>query len=135
MLAALLAGSACLLLLIAVVAARLLRARRARLAHADQEAAARRQHALEEADRRDRALRAKYSPDEDLAHRLITRIVWKGETAEQLRDSFGPPAALDSLSSETAPRELWKYHPAGEGHYYLQVTLEYGLVTSWSQEK
>ena len=72
-------------------------------------------------------LRAKYG-DEALVQRIMRRSLWRGQTMEQLLDSIGPPASMDSNLLKTRKREVWKYHPSGKGRYRTRVTLDDDLV-------
>jgi hypothetical protein len=72
-------------------------------------------------------LRGKYG-DESVVQRIISKTLWQGETAEQVRDSVGLPSSMDNNLLKTRKREVWKYHPHGRGRYRLRVTLDNDVV-------
>ena len=60
------------------------------------------------------------------AERIIKRMVWIGMTAEQLRESWGPPEDINTTVTALSKREQWVY----KRHYVYIID---GLVTSWQQ--
>jgi hypothetical protein len=78
-------------------------------------------------------LRQKYG-DEETVRRILRRVLWQGETAEQLLDSIGNPVSTDNKVMATRRREVWKYRPAGRNRYSLRVTLDDGIVIGWDQK-
>ena len=87
-----------------------------------------------EARKRRRAtLLAKYG-DPDIVEKIMSRSFWQGQTEEQLNDSLGKPADIESRVMKTKHRQIWKYHPAGKNRYLLRVTLENGAVVGWEQK-
>jgi hypothetical protein len=60
--------------------------------------------------------------------------VWQGQTAEQLRDSLGEPAARDDKLLKTIKREVWKYNRTGVNRYRLRITLDNDIVTTWDHK-
>lgn len=79
-------------------------------------------------------LMKKYGHDKDLVDRLIRKTIWMGETAEQLRDSLGSPAAIDHKQLKTKRVEVWKYGRISKTRFKLRVTLENGSVTAWEHK-
>lgn len=79
-------------------------------------------------------LMAKYGGDEKLVQALLTQTIWQGMTAEQLRDSWGEPAAIEQKVMKTRVREVFKYRPLGRNRFRDKVTLEDGLITGWEQK-
>lgn len=77
--------------------------------------------------------RKKYT-DEALAWRITRGEYWPGQTTEQLRDSLGPPAAVDNILLKTMKREVWKYYRSGVNRYRLRITLDNDKVASWDQK-
>ena len=72
-------------------------------------------------------LRGKYG-DESVVQHIMSKTLWQGETAEQVRDSIGLPSSMDNNLLKTRKREVWKYHPHGRGRYRLRVTLDNDVV-------
>jgi hypothetical protein len=72
-------------------------------------------------------LRGKYG-DESIVQHIMSKTLWQGETAEQVRDSIGMPSSMDNNLLKTRKREVWKYHPHGRGRYRLRVTLDNDVV-------
>lgn len=72
-------------------------------------------------------LRGKYG-DESVVQHIMSKTLWQGETAEQVRDSIGLPSSVDNNLLKTRKREVWKYHPHGRGRYRLRVTLDNDVV-------
>jgi hypothetical protein len=78
-------------------------------------------------------LRNKYG-DEGIVQNILARRFWAGQTAEQLTDSLGPPAATDRKFLKTKNRDIWKYHRKGTNRYALRITVEDGFVTAWDKK-
>lgn len=78
-------------------------------------------------------LRDKYG-DEAIVQRILERIPWQGQTAEQLRDSVGSPVSIDNKVMATRKREVWKYKPSGRNRYALRITLDDDVVIGWDQK-
>lgn len=72
-------------------------------------------------------LRTKYG-DEEIVQRILRHLYWQGQTAEQLRDSLGLPASVDTGQLKTRKREVWKYHQTGKNRYRLRITLDDDVV-------
>ena len=85
------------------------------------------QKQLENQRRRIEYLRAKYG-DEAAVDCIMRRILWKGETAQQLIDSLGNPLSVDIKMMATRKREVWKYQQIGRGRYALRITLDNDVV-------
>ncbi len=77
---------------------------------------------------------AKYGHTED-AKRIISRKVWVGETAEQLRDSLGTPEDIDEKVLKTKRKEIWKYDRKGVNRFGLKFTVENGVVVGWDEKQ
>ena len=86
----------------------------------------------EQAEARAQELWVKYGSAE-LVGRLLGREYWQGQTAEQLRDSLGPPHDIDERVMKTRTRETWKYGHRGGNRYVLRVVLEDGVVVGWTE--
>lgn len=78
-------------------------------------------------------LMAKYG-DPSVVDRIMRKMFWQGQTPEQLRDSLGSPADIDSKVMKSRSRQVWKYHPAGKNRYRLRITLDDGYVVGWDQK-
>jgi hypothetical protein len=78
-------------------------------------------------------LRAKYR-DETIVQGILSHRFWQGQTAEQLSDSLGKPAAVDNKVVKASRRDIWKYNPHGTNRYSLRITLENDIVTGWDQK-
>lgn len=78
-------------------------------------------------------LHTKYR-DEAIVQRILSGQPWQGETAAQLFDSLGMPAAVDNNLLKTRKRDIWKYYPNGANRYRLRVTLDDDIVASWEQK-
>lgn len=85
--------------------------------------------ASREADRL-RMVEDKYSGE--TASRISQKMFWQGQTADQLRDSLGPPHAVDVKLLKTRRREIWKYHNYEAHRYRTRITLDDGIVTTWT---
>lgn len=73
--------------------------------------------------------------DPEIVERLITKTLWKGQTAEMVIDSFGEPLKKDTKALKTKTLETWKYSKIREGSYAIRITLEEGVVTMWDIKK
>ena len=78
-------------------------------------------------------LMAKYG-DEKVVDALLTQTIWQGMTAEQLRDSWGEPIAVEQKVMKTRVREVFKYKPLGKNRFRDKVTLDDGVITGWDQK-
>lgn len=80
-----------------------------------------------------RYLRDKYQ-DEDVVQKILARMIWIGQTSEQLTDSLGYPAATDQKLLKTKTRDIWKYRHQGANRYGLRITVENDEVTGWDSK-
>jgi len=72
--------------------------------------------------------------DPSIVEKIMKRMFWQGQTAEQLRDSLGAPEDIDSKVMKTRSRHVWKYHSTGKNRYGLRITLDDGCVVGWDQK-
>jgi len=72
--------------------------------------------------------------DEKLIENLLDEKFWRGQTAEQLRDSLGEPLDIDQKALKTKVKEVWKYEQTGKNRYGLKIKLEDGVVVGWDQK-
>lgn len=79
--------------------------------------------------RRENRLRARYSGQ--TLNDLIGKVIWEGETAEQVRDSLGPPVEIETQARKTKHKEVWKYGHEGGNRFRLRITLDDGQVVGW----
>jgi hypothetical protein len=68
---------------------------------------------------------------EALAQQIMQKRYWQGQTSEQLRDSLGPPVAIDHALLKTRKREIWKYEQRGKNRFGLRITLDDDFVAGW----
>jgi hypothetical protein len=78
-------------------------------------------------------LRDKYQ-DESVAQKILAKMVWIGQTAEQLTDTLGHPAATDHNQLKTKTRDIWKYRYQGTNRGELRIIVENGEVTGWDSK-
>lgn len=78
-------------------------------------------------------LKAKYKSD-SVVQRILNSEIWPGQSAAQLIDSRGEPAAKDEKVLKTKRREVWKYDEIRKNQYALRITVENGKVASWEQK-
>ncbi len=81
-------------------------------------------------DERLRMVSDKYSGE--TASLIAQKMFWRGQTAEQLRDSLGLPEAIDVKLLKTKRREIWKYGHYEANRYSTHITLDNGTVTTWT---
>ena len=66
-----------------------------------------------------------------VVQKILAKEWWEGQTAEQLTDSIGHPAGVDTKHMATRKREIWKYKPTGKKRNGLRITLDDDVVTGW----
>lgn len=79
------------------------------------------------------ALMKKYG-DKTLVDRLMRRMVWEGQTSEQLIDSIGRPVQVDEKVMKAKTRETWKYNQRSRTRFGMRVTVEDGVVVGWDKK-
>ncbi|WP_299144010.1 DUF2845 domain-containing protein [uncultured Vibrio sp.] len=72
--------------------------------------------------------------DPDLVDKLMAKLIWQGQTEEQLIDSIGKPLDVDQKVLKTKVKETWKYDESGKNRYNLKVVFENGLVIGWDKK-
>ena len=82
---------------------------------------------------RRKQLTEKYG-DPEIARRIMKRVLWQGETQEQLLESLGTPSDTDQKVLKTKSKEVWKYRPVGKNRFGLKVTLDDGIVVAWDSK-
>lgn len=71
---------------------------------------------------------------EYIVEQIMKKMIWQGQTEEQLIDSIGSPRAVDQKVLKTKVKETWKYEKTGENRYNLRVTIENGEVIGWDKK-
>jgi len=79
---------------------------------------------------RRKRMMTKYN-DPVIVDRIMSKSFWIDQTEEQLLDSLGKPADIDSKVMKTKSREVWKYNQRTKTIYGLKITLENGTVAGW----
>ena len=77
---------------------------------------------------------AKYD-DMALAERIIRREIWEGQTADELLDSLGRPAAIDVKKLKTKKKEIWKHSRENKRCFRLRVTFDDDIVVKWADRR
>ena len=62
---------------------------------------------------------------------MLAKVIWSGQHSQQVRDSLGAPAAVETLARKTKSKEIWKYGHEGGNRYRLRITLDDSQVSSW----
>ncbi len=83
--------------------------------------------------KRRESLLEKYG-DLKIVNMIMDRMIWQGQTEEQLLDSLGKPLAIDQKVLKTKTKETWKYNSTGRNRYGLRIVVENGLVVGWDQK-
>ena len=78
-------------------------------------------------------LREKYG-DEELVSKIMRKVVWQGQTDEQLADSLGDPEDIDQKVLKTKKKEIWKYYHQSGNRYGLRITLDNDVVIGWDEK-
>ncbi len=82
---------------------------------------------------RRKQLTEKYGAPE-IARRIMKRVLWQGETQEQLLEALGTPEDIDQKILKTKSKEVWKYRPSGKNRFGLKVTPDDGIVVAWDMK-
>ena len=77
-----------------------------------------------------RRLARKYDSDA-VAADIVARRIWQGMSEEQLAESWGRPADIDTRVTKTKASATWKYEHLGGNRYGQRVSIENGVVTGW----
>ena len=75
-------------------------------------------------------LLARYNHAE-IAHRIMNKEFWQGQTKDQLKDSLGPPVDTTTEILRSKTREIWKYNQKTKNQFGLKITLENNVVVGW----
>ena len=65
-----------------------------------------------------------------IKQRIIEKIIWIGETAEELHNSLG---LLVDISGKSLSRKskFWKLAQRGRNRFRLRITVEDGILVGW----
>lgn len=69
----------------------------------------------------------------EIAEKIIGKRVWQGMTSDQLVESWGKPADVDTKVYKQKTNETWKYGQTGKNRYKQRVFTENGIVVGWEQ--
>lgn len=86
-----------------------------------------------EMQRRHAYVQAKYR-DPGIVNMIMNRMLWQGQTTEQLRDSLGNPEDVDEKVLKTKTKHIWKYHQTGRNRFGLKITVENNVVVGWDKK-
>jgi hypothetical protein len=78
-------------------------------------------------------LMQKYN-DVNVVNKIMGKVIWEGETAEQLIYSLGRPKGVDQKYLKSRTREIWKYGQTSRTRFGLRVTLDNGVVAGWDKK-
>ena len=88
---------------------------------------------IHKAKKRQQYLLNKYQ-DHALVDAIINRSFWQGQSAEQLRDSLGPPLQIEKKRLRDKTQEVWTYKYRIGHRYMLSITLDNGHVIFWNKK-
>jgi uncharacterized membrane protein len=71
---------------------------------------------------------------EYIVDKIMKKMIWQGQTEDQLIDSIGNPRDVDQKVLKTKVKETWKYEKTGENRYNLRVIIENGAVVGWNKK-
>lgn len=77
-------------------------------------------------------LQQKYA-DSPYKDDVLNGLIRQGMTAEEVVDSWGPPAAVDERVLKTKVVHTYKYGQTGRNSFRQRVTIENGFVVGWTQ--
>ncbi len=70
----------------------------------------------------------------EFVSKIIGRILWQGQTDEQVIYIPGEPKDIDQKVLKTKTKEVWKYFPSGRRRYGLRVKQVNGEVVGWDEK-
>ncbi|AMP14894.1 hypothetical protein CPter291_2637 [Collimonas pratensis] len=73
--------------------------------------------------------------DENIVKKILARVIWIGETKEQLLDSLHSPEDIDVKAFKSKTQETWKYERTGKNRYALRVVLDDDIVVSYDDKR
>ena len=79
--------------------------------------------------------------DKKLVDKLMNKMIWQGQTEDQLIDSIGRPTHIEQEDLMTKAQKSWKYEQAKSGRIAwcstssptFTVTIENGKVLGWDR--
>jgi hypothetical protein len=72
--------------------------------------------------------------DETFVDRIMRKMMWQGMSSDQLRESLGPPVAIDRKVYKSKITETYKYAPSGKKSFHCRVKVENNVVVGWEQK-
>lgn len=72
--------------------------------------------------------------NESIVNQILNSEYWIGQTIEQLEDSLGTPAGVDTTKLKTKTKETWKYGEVRKGQFQLRINIENGKVVGWADK-
>jgi hypothetical protein len=72
--------------------------------------------------------------DEDTVEKIMSRMIWKHMTRDQLIDSWGAPAQ-EEPKDETGSKQVIRYRPMPGRPNGQRVILENGRVIGWDTKR
>jgi hypothetical protein len=69
--------------------------------------------------------------DEDVVEKIMSRMIWKHMTRDQLLDSWGRPAQEDERRESGRRKEILRYRPLPGRPFGQRVILENDKVIGW----
>ena len=88
---------------------------------------------LEELRTARRAILLEKYGDQDIVNRIMEEEVWQGMSREQLIDSRGLPADIDTDVNAKRTRQIYKYDQSGADRFRRRVTLDDGVVVGFQE--
>lgn len=82
---------------------------------------------------REKRIYQKYGHTE-IAENIIKKVIWVGETSDQLLDSLGRPCDIDENVLKTKKKETWKYCRKSTNRFGLKIIVENGFVVGWDEK-
>lgn len=72
--------------------------------------------------------------NEEIVNNILKKIIWQGETTEQLLDSLGKPVDIDLKTLKTKKKETWKYNHKSGNRFRLRIFIENNVVVGWDKK-
>ena len=77
-------------------------------------------------------LESKYG-DHEIIKKILNKEIWRGQTKQQLIDSYGDPVSIDEKVEKDKIIEMYKYHQKSKERFGLKVKIEDNIVTGWEK--
>jgi hypothetical protein len=72
--------------------------------------------------------------DVTVVDRIMRKTMWQGMSSDQLRESLGPPVAIDRKVYKSKTTETHKYVQSGKKSFRCRVRVENDVVVGWEQK-